>query len=99
MINKFKGFETQYIKNMFRVDKIDKLNELSRRAKYDKAHWEELKLVTFTLNKEIDQDEKHNFNIIFDLIKSKTSRTCSVSIISESICAPTSCFTNSSTNS
>lgn len=78
MINKFKGFETQYIDNMFRVDKIDKLNDLSRRAKYDKAYMDELKLVAFTLNKEIDQDEKHNFNIIFDFIKSKNDEYFSI---------------------
>lgn len=70
-IDKIKGFETPYIDTMFRVEKINKLNELKRRSKYEKAQMDELKLVAFTLNKEIDYDENHNFNIIFDLMKSK----------------------------
>lgn len=72
------GFETPYIDNMFRVEKIDKLNYLSNRAKYDKAYMDELKLVSFTLNKEIEHDENHNFNIIFDLMKSKNAEYFSI---------------------
>jgi len=56
---------------MFRVENIEKLDQLKRKSRYESQYRDELKLVSFTLNKEIEKDEKHNFNILFDFFKSK----------------------------
>jgi len=63
---------------MFSVENIEKLDQLKRKSRYESKYRDELKLVSFTLNKEIEKDEKHNFNILFDFFKSKECRYFSI---------------------
>lgn len=59
---------------MIIYENIGKLEDLKRAAAYNKFKRDELKLMSFTLGKQIDSDEKHNINHIISQFK-KTNAT------------------------